>query len=180
MENSQSNGSFCNALARTYFSPMKKSAVFGSIITIMLIGISCAPDPSVNHTSNHSVSNFAADTLYIAHQFQSQLKGWNAGSIDQYMRAYHHHPDLQFITSKGVLRGWETVRDNYLRAFPNQEKMGVLNFKVDRYTMLGDSLIQSTGIWEVARRDTVRSGYFSLIWKQFPEENWKIIVDHTW
>lgn len=159
---------------------MKRALYISTVILSSFVWSACVKEPANTHSSKVPVSNFSADTLFISNQFQSQLEGWNAGSINEYMQAYHKSADLQFITSKGVLKGWQAVHDNYLRAFPNQERMGALNFKVDQYTFLGDSLIQTTGTWQVSKQDTVRSGYFSLIWKQFPTDNWKIIVDHTW
>ena len=157
---------------------MKKLLFLLGLTPILLS--SCKQKSSPFEPNETSVSDFSSDSLYIAQQFSAQLSGWNAGSIPSYMQAYHNSTDLQFITSKGVLRGWQAVHDNYLRAFPNQEKMGKLQFTVDQYTPLSDSIIQTTGIWEVQKNDTTRSGYFSLIWKQFPDENWKIIIDHTW
>lgn len=147
-----------------------------SLIVFVVLSSACTSNKSVDS----EYPNQKADSAAIAACFSQQLKNWNEGDIEGFMKYYWKSNDLQFITSKGVSRGWERVLENYQKAFPNKETMGRLEFKTDQYRRIGSHLYHTTGQWVVHQQDRVRSGYFSLIWKYFPEEGWRITIDHTW
>jgi ketosteroid isomerase-like protein len=154
---------------------MKLNAILSLAVMIMF---SAACTRNKSHSSDQP--NNAADSAAIAACFKQQLNSWNEGDIEGFMKYYWNSDRLQFITIKGVNRGWDRVLENYQRAFPNKEAMGRLEFKTDEYRALGNQLYHTTGQWVVHQQDSFRSGYFSLIWKYFPEEGWRIIIDHTW
>jgi ketosteroid isomerase-like protein len=59
--------------------------------------------------------------------------------------------------------------------------MGTLNFVNLKVTPLdrNNELANVTGNWVVSKDSTQNSGLFSLVLKK-TDNNWKIIIDHTW
>lgn len=112
---------------------------------------------------------------------ESQVKCWNLGDVDGFMDGYWKDSSMQFISKKGVRRGWIQTLNAYKKHYPNADSMGKLNFYLDSIEFLDPQLQLGhiTGRWELIRATDTPGGYFSLLTRKMPEGP-KIIVDHTW
>lgn len=117
----------------------------------------------------------------IRNVLENQLKGWNNGSVDEYMVGYWNSESLKFITKNGIKFGYERVKDDYKFVYKTKEEMGTLSFENLAFTPLSDdnTIVNVTGRWIVQKTKEEHSGLFSLILKKI-DNNWKIIIDHTW
>ncbi len=137
-----------------------------------------------------------------------QLKGWNAGNIDQFMEGYIKDSSVRFITDKKIKTSWQEITDSYKKGYPNKDAMGKLTFHRDEIRWVNRSayIAQVIGRWEVIQKhkeaqvhgslgsrdfslmemdnkiqpthDTL-SGRFSLIFVG-TQNGPKIQIDHTW
>ena len=121
-----------------------------------------------------------AKILKVKKVIHQQLTAWNQGNMQGFMEGYWKSDALQFITSKGITYGYNQVLNNYLKSYPNKEKMGVLSFEQLNVRFLDslEQVAQVTGTWDVAHGNDHHSGTFSLIVSFFGTEP-KIIIDHT-
>jgi len=117
----------------------------------------------------------------IRNVLSNQLKGWNNGSVDTFMIGYWNSESLKFITKDGIKFGYNRVKDDYKNSYKTKEKMGNLTFENLAFTPLADNntIVNVTGRWIIKQSNIEQSGLFSLILKKI-DNNWKIIIDHTW
>lgn len=118
------------------------------------------------------------DRSEISAVLQIQEEAWNRGDIEQFMEGYWKSPDLAFVGSGGVVSGWEATKERYLKNYPDAAAIGVLHFELIRMQQVGPGVAQVLGKFILERSDETLSGYFTLVWKKFPE-GWLIISDHT-
>ena len=107
----------------------------------------------------------------------AQEEAWNSGDIKTFMSYYWHSDSLKFIGSKGVTYGWQKTLDNYLKAYPTRESMGLLTFTILEATQLSESSIYVVGKWALLKEKPV-NGHFTLLWKKINNQ-WVIVTDHT-
>jgi hypothetical protein len=103
---------------------------------------------------------------------------WNSGDLEQFMHNYWKSDSLRFITKKGVTYGWQNTLNNYIKGYPDKEKMGQLKFDILSIEYLNKGHILMIGKWQLTRKTDTPEGYFSLIWKLIDHE-WVIVVDHS-
>lgn len=110
-----------------------------------------------------------------------QVSAWNKGDIDGFMEGYHKDSGMQFISKKGVRKGWRATLDSYKKNYPGKTAMGTLIFNTDALYFLDSAhdFGHITGTWRLIRVSDTPSGYFSLITRKTAEGH-KIIIDHTW
>lgn len=160
------------------------------LLTILLFLAACQPKNTATEAKDIRVT----DTIEVCHTFSidsaalsiqqvlsAQLEGWNKGSVDSFMMGYWNSESLKFITKNGIKFGYQTVSDNYKKSYPNKEAMGELMFDNLAFTSLTDrnDIINVTGKWHVKHHGEMSEGLFSLIFK-YTDNDWKIIIDHTW
>lgn len=132
--------------------------------------------------SNRIISN---KKLYSFADVQTvldeQIKQWNLGSVDGFMKGYWNSDSMLFITAKGPRYGFQAVSDSYKKNYPSKEAMGNLRFEVIKIQWIDESagISQVLGKWHVGENSKPQSGYFSLIFKLI-DNNPRIVVDHTW
>ncbi len=107
-----------------------------------------------------------------------QQDAWNDGDIELFMSWYLDSPEMGFVTSKGLLKGYGQLLSRYQKSYPNKEKMGRLEFELLDYKPLGDNHALLIGAWVLHRDGDTPQGYFSLVWER-TEKGWKIVNDHT-
>lgn len=136
------------------------------------------------HKSSHSCCT--KNSVYTFRQVQSvldsQLMGWNSGSIDKFMEGYWNSDSLLFITQKGPRYGFQKVSDSYKKNYPSKDKMGQLTFEIlsMRWIDQPASISEVLGKWKVTEISGKQAeGYFSLIFKHI-DGGPKIVIDHTW
>jgi hypothetical protein len=117
-------------------------------------------------------------TESVRQVLSKQLTEWNRGSIDGFMEGYWKNDSLQFLTSKGITYGWESVTNNYKKSYPTKEKMGNLDFEILSEKTIDKTHTLLIGKWKVKDVEGENSGYFSLLFKLI-DGKWKIILDHT-
>jgi len=118
----------------------------------------------------------AKEQIKLVMKFQESA--WNRGNIPQYMDGYWKSDSLLFVGKSGPTYGWNKTLTNYLKAYPTDEKMGELDFELNRIDILSENTAFVLGKWQLDRKEDTLQGYFSLLWKRFDGE-WKIIVDHS-
>ncbi len=121
--------------------------------------------------------NFAQDKSIIK-VLQSQEKEWNAGNLEGFMEGYWKNDSLVFIGRKGPKYGWENLLNQYKKSYPNENKMGRLEFSDLKIIPLGRKYAQVIGKWKLYRKVDEPNGIFTLVFKKF-KKGWKIISDHT-
>ena len=78
--------------------------------------------------------------------------------------------------------GYDSMAAGYKRNYNTREKMGTLTFTNLVFNTLDSDheIVQCTGRWNVAHEGSEpQAGVFSLIFRRI-DNDWKIIVDHTW
>ena len=114
----------------------------------------------------------------IRARLDRQVAAWNRGDLDAFMQTYWNSPQTAFVGSKGIVRGWQSVRERYRRAYPNRVAMGKVSFSDIQVTMLSPDAAVAIGHWHLERASGNLGGVFSLVLRKFPE-GWRIILDHT-
>lgn len=110
-----------------------------------------------------------------------QVAAWNKGDIDGFMEGYYNDSSMQFISKKGVRKGWRATLDSYKKNYPGKTAMGTLIFNTDALYFMDSAhdFGHITGTWKLIRVSDTPSGYFSLITRKTAQGH-KIIIDHTW
>lgn len=109
---------------------------------------------------------------------QAQVEAWNRGDVVGFMAGYWKSDVTTFVTSTGILRGWNAVLGRYLRSYPDRAAMGRLTFSNLEITPLGRHAALILGHWQLEREKDRPGGVFTLVARRFPE-GWRIIHDHT-
>ena len=107
-----------------------------------------------------------------------QVKDWNAGNIERFMRGYHQSATTRFASGGNVTRGWQSVLDRYKRTYSDKAAMGKLTFSELDITVASDDSALAFGHWHLKREKDEPSGLFTLLFRK-TEDGWKIIHDHT-
>ena len=109
---------------------------------------------------------------------QKQAEDWSRGDIETFMLPYWNSDSLMFIGSKGVNYGYQSVLENYKKAYPGPEGMGQLVFDIKDVEPLSDEYVWVVGHWQLNRETDTLKGMYTLLWKYIDGE-WKIIADHS-
>lgn len=118
----------------------------------------------------------AIEQIKLVMKFQES--NWNRGDIPAYMDGYWKSDSLLFIGSRGPTYGWQKTLDNYLKSYPNKEKMGKLTFGLIKIDLLSTTSAFVVGKWRLDRKEDILKGHFSLLWKKI-NGKWKIVADHS-
>lgn len=119
-----------------------------------------------------------ADRLAITKVFTEQTVAWNRGDIDAFLQGYWHSPELTFMGSSGVARGYDGVRARYQKNYPDRATMGTLDLSDLEIHFVGQDAALVLGRWHLQRAKGDIGGVASLVVQRFPE-GWRIIHDHT-
>lgn len=145
-----------------------KSFIFLSIAMIVIT--SCNSKPKLD--------NSPPNTEMITQSMLEQQNCWNNGDIECFMQYYWESDSLQFLTKRGMSKGWNRVLENYKKSYNTPEKMGVLTFDIIEHVPLSITHVITLGKWEVVQSNDTLSGAFTLLWEK-KQEGWKIVLDHT-
>jgi ketosteroid isomerase-like protein len=107
-----------------------------------------------------------------------QVKAWNDGSVEGYMKGYWNSDSTAFVSGGSVTRGYHDVLARYKKAYDTREKMGVLEFSELAIRPIRTDLAIATGAWKLTRSSDNPGGRFTLIIEKKPE-GWRIVYDHT-
>jgi len=107
----------------------------------------------------------------------AQAADWNAGDVEAFMRGYWRSPELCFVSSSGVTRGWRATLDRYRRRYPTRDAMGELTFSDLDVRIVARHAALVVGRWRLRREQPV-GGWFTLIVRR-DGGRWVIVHDHT-
>jgi len=94
------------------------------------------------------------------------------------MNGYWNSPDLVFVSSDNVTKGWQPTVERYKKNYDSKAKMGVLTFSDLETNVLSKNSAVVLGKWALAREKDNPKGRFTLIFRRF-KDGWKIVHDHT-
>ena len=114
----------------------------------------------------------------IRNVMDAQVKDWNEGDIDGFMKGYWNSPELKFVSGDGVTKGWQPTLERYKKSYDNRAKMGVLTFSDLDIDVLSKDSAVVLGNWALERAKDNPHGKFTLIFRKF-KDGWKIVHDHT-
>ena len=109
---------------------------------------------------------------------ESLRAAWNRGDIEGIVKCYRKSDDTAFVGARGIDRGWQAIRDRYLRDYPDREAFGQLKFSNLVVHVLGDDVAYAMGEFELQREKDNPSGFFSLVLKRF-DSGWEVLLDHA-
>lgn len=138
---------------------------------LFLVAFTCSLYGNAQHTET-----IAKEQIKLVMKFQEA--SWNRGNITEFMKGYWKSDSLLFVGGKGPTYGWSQTLANYLKSYPNPEKMGQLNFEFVKIEILSQVDAFVVGKWELKRTEDILQGYYSLLWKKIDGE-WKIVADHS-
>ena len=141
----------------------------GFVLAVLLVLQQCKA-PETNGDQN--------DKAAIEQVMKDQQAAWNQGQIEKFMHGYLNSPNLAFVGSNGVERGYDTVLERYKKHYPDRETMGKLSFTDLEFIPAGKGYYLVMGKFELKRKSDNPSGFFTLLWKKTPQ-GWKIINDHS-
>ena|SRR5438874_7435621 len=91
----------------------------------------------------------------------AQQGAWNGGDIDSFMNGYARDETTVFVSGDEVMRGWQTVRDRYLKKYSDRAKMGILTFSDLEIEQLGPDSAVALGRWELKRASKPTRSFYS-------------------
>ena len=130
---------------------------------------------NLSSTAQHT-ETLDREQIKLVMKFQET--NWNMGNIPLFMQGYWNNDSLLFIGSKGPTYGYQNTLKNYLKSYPNKDKMGQLTFDLVKIILISKTDAFVVGKWTLNRKEDVLSGHFTLLWKKI-EGKWKIIIDHS-
>ena len=119
------------------------------------------------------------DTTAIHNVMNAQIKAWNNGNIDDFMKTYWQSDSLVFVGTEAPTYSWQTTLEHYKQGYPDTATMGKLSFNLIQLRKLSDEYYFVIGGWHLKRTsEKDLGGYFTLLFRKINGE-WKIVVDHT-
>ena len=109
---------------------------------------------------------------------ETQRVSWNNGDLDEFMGTYWKSDSLVFVGQNGPEYGWQSVLDNYKKAYPDKAAMGILTFDIKEVRFITGADAFVLGAWHLRREKDQPKGYFTLMLKKIKGE-WKIVSDHS-
>ncbi len=122
--------------------------------------------------------NPKAEEAAIRAVMETQQIAWNNGDIDKFMEGYWKSDSLQFMSKRGINKGWQATMDGYMKGYPDRAAMGTLRFEFLSIKPIGDSHFLVMGKYFLTRVSNNAEGNFTLIFKRI-DGKWVVIYDHT-
>jgi uncharacterized protein (TIGR02246 family) len=145
--------------------------------------LGCTGDESWQPEGVEGGGDPARVTTQVIEMLHASAASWNSGDLEGFLDDYWRSDDLTFSGGTGVTRGWEDVRQRYLRSYwaPDVARDS-LRFEELEVTALGEDHALALGRYVLYRPeegDVVSStGHFSLVLRRV-DGSWRIIHDHT-
>jgi ketosteroid isomerase-like protein len=124
------------------------------------------------------VAHAQHDEQAIQQVLEKQVKGWNSGNIEAYMKGYWQSDSLMFIGKNGPKWGYKTTLENYKKSYPDTASMGKLRFDLLQLKKLSLEYYYVTGKWALKRSIGDLQGCFTLLFKKI-NKTWVIVSDHS-
>jgi uncharacterized protein (TIGR02246 family) len=122
-----------------------------------------------------------ADEAAIATVLQDSADAWSRGDVAAFMQSYEDSPQTEFLTATGLVQGFATIRDHYVKKYGTGQAMGHLSLSILETRQLDPSFALVTGRFALARsKDSGgnANGVFSLLFHK-SAVGWRIVYDHS-
>ena len=147
---------------------MKPTRLFGITATLLVLALS----------SVHAAADTAAIQSAVRAVLDQQVKDWNAGDIEKFMRGYERSEKTRFASGGNITLGWQAVLERYQGAYSDKAAMGKLTFGDLDITVASEDTALAFGRWHLKREKDEPSGLFTLLFRK-TADGWKIVHDHT-
>ena len=107
-----------------------------------------------------------------------QIKEWNKGDLEQFMKGYWKNDSLVFIGKNGPVYGYSNALNNYRKNYRDTVIMGKLSFEIMTVKKLSDEYYFVTGKFFLKRSIGDAKGVYTLLCRKINGQ-WKIVVDHS-
>jgi ketosteroid isomerase-like protein len=121
---------------------------------------------------------FSNDSTSIINALYQQQDAWNHSDIEAFMKGYWVSDKLVFVGAAGPTYGYEPVKANYFKRYPNKTAMGTLKFTVIELSKIDQASAFLIGKFHLSRTIGDLQGYFTLVWRKI-DGQWLIVSDHT-
>jgi len=119
-----------------------------------------------------------AEEAEVRAVLEAEQIAWNNGDLEAFMQGYWNSDSLQFVSKRGVNRGWKETLEGYQKGYPDRAAMGTLHFDILSVTPIGQTHFVVQGNYHVTRVTDSLNGIFTLIFKKI-DGKWVAIYDHT-
>jgi hypothetical protein len=119
-----------------------------------------------------------SDEKMVRDLLQIQEDAWNGGDIEMFMTTYWNSPELVFISSKGIIHGWQATLERYKNNYPDTATMGKLKFEILELSQIEKNAVFLIGRYTLIRGIGNVTGMFTLVLKKI-KGKWFIISDHS-
>jgi len=120
----------------------------------------------------------SADEKSIVKILDDQIRHWNQGNLDEFVKGYWHNDSLMFIGQSGITYGYQNTLNNYKRNYNDTAKMGKLAFDIIKVQKLSDEYFFVVGKWFLKRSVGDLKGHYTLIFRKI-NHVWVIVADHS-
>ncbi len=107
-----------------------------------------------------------------------QIRCWNKGDLEAFMKGYWNNDSLMFIGSNGVVYGYQNTLQRYKKSYRDTAQMGKLNFEILHVKRLSPEYYYIVGKWFLRRSVGDIGGYYNLLFRKI-RGSWKIVADHS-
>lgn len=123
-----------------------------------------------------SASDFAA----MRKVMDDSAAAWSRGDLDGFMDAYERSDRTAFVTGKGVVRGFEPMKERYRKTYGEGAQLGHLAYSDLEADALGKDYAILFGRFHLQRPGAAKEdgGIFDLVMHKTPQ-GWRILTDHT-
>lgn len=119
-----------------------------------------------------------AEEAAIRKVLDTQVIAWNNGDLVQFMEGYWKSDSLQFMSARGINRGWQQTLEGYQKGYPDRAAMGTLSFDILQVIPLSPVRFLVSGRFHLSRSMGNAEGIFTLIFRK-EEGKWVVMYDHT-
>lgn len=122
-----------------------------------------------------------ADAVAIRKTMADSAVAWNAGDLGGFMTSYEQGPDTVFVTSKGLVQGFDAIAAHYKAGYATgTADLGKLSFDEQDIRSLGPDYAVFYGRFHLVRAGKPKedTGVFDLILHK-GAKGWRIVSDHT-
>ncbi len=109
---------------------------------------------------------------------EAQQIAWNNGDIEKFMEGYWKSDSLQFMSARGINKGWQETLDGYKKGYPDRAAMGTLRFELLSLKPIDETHFLVMGKFFLTRVSNNLDGKFTLIFEKI-DGRWVAIYDHT-
>jgi ketosteroid isomerase-like protein len=139
---------------------------------LCFLWIACKPAARTAKTDSETIQ------IIVRAILDQQVKDWNDGKIDRFMRGYAQAQSTRFASGGDISQGWQTVLERYRQKYPDRAAMGKLTFSSVDITVLSPDAALAFGRWRLQRATNQPSGLFTLLFRN-TKDGWRIVHDHT-